>query len=31
MTWKLYEIDRLAQELILKFRDQDVLQRFSVK
>jgi hypothetical protein len=25
MTWKLYEIDRVAQELTLKFRDQDVL------
>jgi len=25
MTWKLYEIDRVAQELTLKFRDKDVL------
>ena len=25
MTWKLYEIDRVAQELVLKFRDRDVL------
>lgn len=25
MTWKLYEIDRVAQDLILKFRDKDVL------
>jgi hypothetical protein len=25
MTWKLYEIDRVAQELVLKFRDKDVL------
>lgn len=26
MTWKLYEIDRLAQELVLQFRDRgDVL------
>lgn len=25
MTWKLYEIDRAAHDLVLKFRDQDVL------
>ena len=25
MSWKLYEIDRVAQELTLKFRDKDVL------
>lgn len=25
MSWKLYEIDRTAQALVLKFRDQDVL------
>ncbi len=25
MTWKLYEIDRVAQDLVLKFRDKDVL------
>ena len=25
MTWKLYEIDRVAHDLVLKFRDQDVL------
>ncbi|HEY9700078.1 MAG TPA: hypothetical protein V6D10_22675 [Trichocoleus sp.] len=25
MTWKLYEIDRVAQELTLSFRDKDVL------
>lgn len=25
MTWKLYEIDRVAQELVLQFRDKDVL------
>ncbi|NJK53737.1 MAG: hypothetical protein HC936_14780 [Leptolyngbyaceae cyanobacterium SU_3_3] len=25
MTWKLYEIDRIAQKLVLEFRDQDVL------
>ena len=25
MTWKLYEIDRVAQQLVLKFRDLDVL------
>lgn len=25
MTWKLYEIDRVAQELTLEFRDKDVL------
>lgn len=25
MTWKLYEIDRVAQELVLEFRDRDVL------
>lgn len=25
MTWKLYEIDRLAHDLVLDFRDRDVL------
>lgn len=25
MTWKMYEIDRAAHDLVLKFRDQDVL------
>lgn len=25
MTWKLYEIDRCAHDLVLKFRDKDVL------
>jgi hypothetical protein len=25
MSWKLYEIDRVAQELVLQFRDRDVL------
>jgi hypothetical protein len=25
MSWKLYEIDRCAHDLILQFRDQDVL------
>jgi hypothetical protein len=25
MSWKLYEIDRCAHDLVLKFRDQDVL------
>ncbi|NDJ17977.1 hypothetical protein [Myxacorys almedinensis] len=25
MSWKLYEIDRIAQELIIKFRDREVL------
>lgn len=25
MNWKLYEIDRIAHDLVLKFRDRDVL------
>ena len=25
MTWKLYEIDRIAHDLVLDFRDRDVL------
>ena len=25
MTWKIYEIDRIAHDLVLEFRDRDVL------